>query len=174
MVHRGKLRRKGPLHHYTLNNGAIKEMQRRPLSRRTAATLWELALGGGGEFAGVLSPFGCRVEPGLQAGGRTFWILRGDDPVLLCVVCHRLESNAELFGIAERAYLDLLLEDSVQSATDDLQYCRHAPQSPVRLPWLARVQYGQFHLLDSRETVLIDELERCLAWTLLNRAFAVR
>jgi hypothetical protein len=47
--------RRSVLHRYTLNSGAVSELHRQPLSRRTSDTLWELIERGGGPFAGILS-----------------------------------------------------------------------------------------------------------------------
>jgi hypothetical protein len=162
------------LHHYIVNDGAAKELRRRPLSRRTSNTLWDLVQRGGGSFAGILSAFGCRVEPGLETGGRTFWILRNEEPVLLSVVCWDACFARDAFGVAERAYYDLLLQECCISPMPLLTSEVHAPAHPAVVPWLARVHFPGFHQLDPRETVVLDELERCMAWTLMTRSQVAR
>ncbi len=163
--------RRSALHQYTLNSGVCKELHRQPLSRRTSNTLWDLVQRGGGPFAGILSAYACRVEPGIEPGGRAFWILRNEDPVLLCVVCWDAAYGDEVFGIAERAYYDLLLQDCLRASTPRPRslFADHAPGIPDRLPWLARVQFPGLRQLGPRESIVLDELERCLAWTLLTR-----
>jgi hypothetical protein len=156
------------LRHYTLNTGLIKELHRQPLSRRTRRTLTDLAARGGGEFSGILSAYACRIEPGVGLGGREFWILRNGDPVLLSVVCREERAAAEAFGIAERAYLDLFLARCVAGDQDGSTICDHAPAAPDAVPWLARVWFPAGTGLEARELVVLDELERCLAWTLLK------
>jgi hypothetical protein len=168
----GKRRlRRSVLHQYTLNTGGYKDLHRRPLSRRTSDTLWDLVQRGGGSFAGILSAFACRVEPGIEPGGRAFWILRNEEPVLLCVAGWELVHNQEVFGIAERAYYDLLLQDCSRDSTPqaDPDFTGHAPEVPELEPWLARVQFPGFRQLGPGESIVLDELERCLAWTLLTR-----
>jgi hypothetical protein len=110
----------------------------------------------------------------MEAGGRTFWILRNEDPILLCVVCWDACFGGEEFGIAERVYFDLLLEECCQEPTPQQTTPGHAPAPPTRAPWLARVQYPGFHQLNPQERVVLDELERCLAWTLLTRSLVRR
>jgi hypothetical protein len=166
--------RRSVLHRYTLNSGAVSELHRQPLSRRTSNTLWELIERGGGPFAGILSAFACRVEPGIEAGGRTFWILRKEDPMFLGVVCWDASCGGEQFGIAERTYFDLFLQECFQPPTPQPRSPGHAPAPPTRVPWLARVLFPVFHQLDPRETLVLDELERCLAWTLLTRSVVPR
>jgi hypothetical protein len=163
--------RRSALHQYTLNTGQFKELHRQPLSRRTSNTLWDLVQRGGGPFAGILSSFACRVEPGIEAGERTFWILRNEEPVLLCVACWDAAYTGEAFGIAERAYYDLLLHECLRVLPPQPQpgFADHAPGMPDRLPWLATVQFPALRGLGARESIVLDELERCLAWTLLTR-----
>jgi hypothetical protein len=162
------------LHHYTLNTGATKHLHRHPLTRRTTATLTDLVQRGGGPFAGVLSAFSCRVEPELEEGVRTFWFLRSDQPVLLCVACWLPKTAETAFGIAERAYYDLLLESCSGSPSAANVTTDCAPDMPLRLPWLSQVILPGANHLQSRESIVLDELERCLVWTILKRSTATR
>jgi hypothetical protein len=45
---------------------------------------------------------------------------------------------------------------------------------PPRLPWLVRVLLRGSCSLPSGEYTVLDELERCLTWTLLNRPPGIR
>jgi hypothetical protein len=164
----------GSLQHYTLNTGATKHLHKNPLTRRTTVTLTDMIQRGGGSFAGVLSAFSCRVEPELDEGVRTFWFLRNDQPVFLCVACWLPKAAEPAFGIAERAYFDLLLESCCGSPNAGELPVDVAPSMPIRLPWLAQVMLPVASQLQSRESIVLDELERCLAWTILKQSIAVR
>jgi hypothetical protein len=105
---------------------------------------------------------------------RTFWFLRNDEPVLLCVACWIPRSAADAFGIAERAYYDLLLQCCCAAPDLSGALPEHAPAMPTNLPWLVRVILPGVKYLKPRESIVLDELERCLAWTLLKRSVASR
>ncbi len=166
--------KRSALHYFTLNNGAIKDLHRQPLSRRTAATLSDLARRGGGSFAGILSAFSCRVEPALEVGLRAFWFLRNDTPILFGVACWDPGAADEAFGMAARVYYDLLLQSCCEAADPTMAQPDHAPAMPTRLPWLVRVMLPAIGELQARESIVLDELERCLAWTLLQEAPVTR
>jgi hypothetical protein len=94
--------------------------------------------------------------------------------MLLCAVCWDASFSGENFGIVERAYFDLLLQTCSLDPAPEATPPGHAPAQPACAPWLARVLFPGFQQLNPRETVVLDELERCLAWTLLTRSLVRR
>jgi hypothetical protein len=157
---------------YTLNSGEYTNLPRRPLSRRTTTCLRRLVPSGGGPLPGVLARYAFRVEAPLGDGGRLFWLLRDDIPLICAGVCSDLDCAWETYETVERVYFDALLEGATGPAARFgpwVGLCAHAPSMPYSLPWLARVILPGLRSGTPRELTWIEEFERCVAWTLLAR-----
>ncbi len=137
------------IHHYTLNTGDGRLTDRCEVAAGVIAILRPICDAGGGDLPGNLRIALTRGN----AGGYLYTIYRQETPLVTCGLATAEDQAAEIWPVLVKLAGQLDLP--------------RPPRGP-RVPWLSVVILPTLALVDRETCGAIADLERCVAWTLID------
>jgi hypothetical protein len=137
------------LQHVTLNTGNLEPSPRDQVLPKTVRWLSPMVRKGGGAPAGI--PFAITTR-----GVDTALFSIGEPPAVLCACCWSDDRSAEAWA----AMLVLMHETGMTLA----------PAACPHVPWLAVLLLPGMAAMPAETVAKLGDMERCLAWTLIQSA----
>lgn len=135
------------LHHVTLNNGHLAITARGEITPEVIAWLAPMVQAGKGEPAGISFGIDRRTD------GSALVVI-GRPPAVLCGVCWAQDRSAGAWS----AMIELMRSSGMMQA----------PDGPPPAPWLAVLTLPAMYQLPPETIAMLGDMERCLAWTLIE------
>lgn len=151
--------------HLTLNTWDSRVSPRSEVSDSIIETLRPLLTQ---ETFDLPIPEGCRVllDKDRLRGRAAFTILIRAQPIVTCTLAYESHDDAA-WALASGTYkrgLELIPEYQVSG------FAKPLPAKPTTAPWLAVQLWPGLAQLDRESVMMLGDMERCLAWALLEEA----
>lgn len=161
------------LFHLTCNTGHVAATPRGDVAPEVIDQLLPVLDGEGGPVPGMpgwhIHFFTPRAPEGqIVPGGAAFQIAQGPGlkalATIIGVTCWHADMNALSWEMVQGGY------SSVKAPLKQAGMWRPLRTVPPPLPWLAVWMFPTIGLCDHRTVSMLGDLERCIAWTLMEAA----